>query len=75
MLGDGRPSAHFGCRGWQRWVAGEVEKLLQDKGHEWIHEAIDAIIRADWQALVIRPIQAQYQYPATMATGSLIFQT
>jgi transcriptional regulator with XRE-family HTH domain len=48
-----------GGKGFRDRVAGEVGKWLQDNNHEWIHEAVDAIIRAEWQDLFIGPIQAQ----------------
>jgi hypothetical protein len=57
-----------GGRGFRDRVAGEVEKWLQHKDHEWIHEAIDAIIRTEWQDLFIGPIQEQSKEPATEET-------
>ncbi len=48
-------------KGFRDRVAGEVEKWLQDNKHEWIHDAVDAIIRAEWQDLFIGPIQTQCQ--------------
>jgi hypothetical protein len=54
-----------GGKGFRDRVATEVEKWLRDKKHEWIHEAVDAIIRAEWQDLFIGPIQAQSQEPTT----------
>ncbi len=42
-----------------------MEKWLQHKDHEWIHEAIDAIIRTEWQDLFIGLIQEQCKEPAT----------
>lgn len=52
-------------KGFRNRVAGELEKCLMKKDHEWIHEAVDAIIRADWQDLFILPIHEQCKEPAT----------
>ena len=54
-----------GGKGFRDRVAGEVGKWLQDNKHEWIHEAVEAIIRAEWQDLFIGPIQAQCVEPTT----------
>ena len=32
-------------------------------GEEWIHEAIDAIIRAEWQDMFIWPLKEQAKEP------------
>ena len=43
-------------------------KWLQDSGHEWIHEAVDAIIRRDWQELFIGLVQEMGKEPAKPAS-------
>jgi transcriptional regulator with XRE-family HTH domain len=59
-----------GGRGFQDRVVGEVNEWLALTDHEWIHQAIDAIIRADWQDMFIAPIQEQAKEPEPPAPDS-----
>ena len=44
-----------------------IREWLKQKDHEWIHEAIDAIIRTEWQDLFVGPIQEQSKEAAAPA--------
>jgi transcriptional regulator with XRE-family HTH domain len=46
-------------KGFRDRVAGDVRKWLDDPRHEWLQEAIEGIIRKEWQDFFISPIQAQ----------------
>ena len=49
-------------------VSNEIQQWLADKDHEWIPEAVEGIIRKDWQDFYIGRIQDMCKEPATTRT-------
>jgi hypothetical protein len=50
-------------QGFRDRVAGTVQDWLKLPKHEWIQEAVEGIVRKDWQDFFIAPIQEQCKEP------------
>lgn len=57
--------------GFRRKVADKVEEWCKTQEHEWMRDAIEAIVRKDWQDLFIGPIQAMSKEPVAQTATPL----
>jgi len=57
-------------RGFRAKVARRVKTWCEDPAQEWVREAIEGIIRKDWQDFFITPIQAQCNQPEPETTSA-----